>query len=293
MENKKEETLKKIENQNKPGMHTYASDMIKVLEYNQGGLARRIIEQEEKKDFDRANSSPVSKRNKLFLIGSIFFILASFAVLIYVYLEDQKSRRFFPQDFSNYVSPIFLDGSSFVDISSLDKGQIAQALIQKKENISVRKDGIEGLFLVEGSKIVGFEKFLSKIEGNFDKAGFERMKDDFLFGLVYKEEPELFLLLSVNSFQEIFPYIKSWEERMFFDFYPFLGISLDANTNKLLTKNFQDGIVQNKNARYLYDESGKLILMYVYATDNAIIIAQNEEAVKEVIDRLTSTKIRR
>lgn len=104
---------------------------------------------------------------------------------------------------------------------------------------------------------------------------------------------DLIMLLSVKSFADVFPIMQSWENKMFFDLYEIFGIDIKADNNYLLTKDWEDGIVQNKNARILYDKEANIVLMYVYADNNYIIVATTEESVREIMERLVASKVRK
>lgn len=80
---------------------------------------------------------------------------------------------------------------------------------------------------------------------------------------------------------------------MFTDLHGFFDIAFSPETKYLLTKEFQDGIIQNKNARILYGNDNKIIMMYILADDNSVIIANKENAVREVILRLASSQIKK
>ena len=80
---------------------------------------------------------------------------------------------------------------------------------------------------------------------------------------------------------------------MLYDLHGFFGVNISADTNYLFTKDFEDGIVQNKNARILRDNEGKTVLMYVFADDNTVILTNSDAAVGEIITRLNSGQIKK
>jgi len=104
---------------------------------------------------------------------------------------------------------------------------------------------------------------------------------------------DLFILLKVNSFADVFGQMRIWENKMFADLHDLFGIDIFTDTSYLLTKDFVDGVVQNKNARILYDDGGKIVFMYVYIDENFIVITNTEEATREVILRVNSSKIKK
>lgn len=110
---------------------------------------------------------------------------------------------------------------------------------------------------------------------------------------IFPEDTSLFILLKVNSFADVFNQMKTWEDKMFTDLHGFFGIEIFADTSYLLTKDFVDGIIQNKNARILYDDNGQIILMYVYVDESSVVVTNSENTVREVILRVNSSKIKR
>ena len=70
----------------------------------------------------------------------------------------------------------------------------------------------------------------------------------------------------------------------------FVGIDLSAETNYLFTKDFEDGIIENKNARILHNKDGGIVLMYIFADENSVIITSSQPATHEIILRLASAE---
>ena len=51
--------------------------------------------------------------------------------------------------------------------------------------------------------------------------------------------------------------------------------------------------MQNKNARVLRDKEGVIILMYVFADDKSVVVADSEEAVRIVKERLAAGEVKK
>ena len=110
---------------------------------------------------------------------------------------------------------------------------------------------------------------------------------------IYKEGTDIFILLNIPEGKDVFTAMKTWENKMFSDLHEVFGIPLSLDTGYLLTKNFEDSIIQNKNARILKDGSGKVVLMYVYIDNNTLVITNTEEGAKEIIFRVNSSKVKK
>ena len=80
---------------------------------------------------------------------------------------------------------------------------------------------------------------------------------------------------------------------MLYDLRAFFEIPINSSTSYLFTKNFEDGVVKNKNARILYDQNGQIVLMYVFVDDTSLVIANKINAISEVMFRLSSSQLKK
>jgi hypothetical protein len=183
----------------------------------------------------------------------------------------------------------------------MTKDKIAQIVNSREAATEVKIGGVEGIYLTQNNKIIGFRNLLSLISGNLplDKANF--LSDNFLIGVTNTiestdsefSEKNLFILLQVRSMSDVFSVMKDWENKMFFDLHGFFGVQINADTNYLLQKDFEDGIIQNKNARILRDNNGNIVLMYIYTDNTSVLITTTENTVREVIGRLAASEVRK
>ncbi|MFA6177781.1 MAG: hypothetical protein WC694_02730 [Candidatus Paceibacterota bacterium] len=273
-------------------VETFAGDMAEILENDREGLVKKIIHKEKEYEEKKKNFSPESKENKLFMFVSFLFLFFALLILFFFFVKKENNvvqveKRFTPI--------IFNDRNTFLEVSELKKEEIAQTVLGEINTTKVKVGGVEGIYLTENKQIIGFRRFLTLIKSNFvsnislsDNTLF--FNDNFLLGGVILESKNFFILLKVRSFADVFDALHSWEEKMFFDLNGFFGLNLSADTNYLLTKEFQDGIVENKNARILYDKDNKAVLMYVFGDDNSVVISNSQNAVHEIMLRLASAQ---
>ena len=197
-----------------------------------------------------------------------------------------------------FVPIIFNDQSTFLEISTLNKEEIMQTISSEVNNTKVQTGGVEGIYLTENKQIVGLRRFLSLIKSNFipgDNTLF--VNDDFMMGAVLTglkstspKAGDFFILLKVRSTVDIFDALRAWEGKMFSDMYKFFGVTISKDTNYLFTKEFQDGVVENKNARILYGQDGQIIMMYIFADDGSVLITDSQPVAHEIMLRLASAQ---
>jgi len=275
---------------------TYVEDMAKVIEGDQAGIIKKIIHEQEASEREKINLSPESKKNKIFMATSAVMVIIAASIAYYFLWSNEINTIEVPEP---YVPLIYLDGSYFQEVGGMKKGEIAQSIENEVRNTRVKGGGVEGIYAIENKKLIGLRRFSTLIEGNLDlssknpNAGF--VSDDFLLGVV-NEGPEtknFFMLIKVRSMLDAFGSMRAWEEKMFSDLHGFFGITVETANKYLLTKPFDDVVIENKNARVLYDNEGNTVFLYVFADDASIVITDGREAVEELILRLGSSRIRK
>ncbi len=287
----KEETQSKV-------VHTYAEDMAEVIEDAQSGLVKKIIHGAEEHDREKRNLSPESRKNKFFMFGSFVFIVIGILTLFNFLSKGEVPTALVARQF---IPLIFNDSSGSIDTAGLSRDAITQAVSNEVKNTSVKVGGVEGIYLIKDKQDIGLRAFalLMKsslvLENNPDL-----VSNKFLMGVVNSgvqadasTGKDFFILLKMRSAADIFTSLRAWEEKMFSDLHGFFGITIDSSTNYLSIKDFEDGIIQNKNARMLYDKDGNIVMMYIYADDNSVIITNTENAAREIMLRLAASQIKK
>ncbi|MEK7080921.1 MAG: hypothetical protein AAB902_00805 [Patescibacteria group bacterium] len=269
-------------------VQTYAEDVAKVIENDTGGLIKKIIHGEEEHEAEKKNLSPESKKNKFFMFISILLLFLALATLSFFLFRKNINTIEVEKQF---VPIIFSDQSAYLEVLGLNKDEIAQTVLNEINTTKVKSGGVEGIYLTENKQVVGLRRFISLIKGNFVPGNNTLfVNDNFLMGVVNSETKNFFILLKIRSTADIFDALRIWEGKMLSDLRGFLGINLSSDTRYLFTKDFEDGIVENKNARLLYDKDGKLVVMYIFADDNSVIITNTPNAAHEIMLRLAGNQ---
>ncbi len=161
---------------------TYTQDMAKAIENDKGGLIKKIIHEDEKHKDRSRNLSPKSRKNKVFMFISIILIFLSLFVLIFlVFLKKKINTVSIKPQFS---SIIFTDQTNFEAIDGLKKNQIEKSISNQISNSKIKIGEVEGIYLTENKKIIGFRRFVTLLESslNLDKANL--INNHFLLGVV-------------------------------------------------------------------------------------------------------------
>jgi len=284
-----------MEDEQKPKnieVETYADDMAKIIGDNQDGVVQKIIHEEEQKEEEERKESPERKANKAFLILGVFLVVLTFVLVGVVYALRQKILTVEVPPV--YVPIIFTDKTVFNEVGGLTKEQIAQTVANEVRASDVKEGGVEGIYLTENKVVVGLRKFLKLSEAGLDSTKLEFVNDNFLLGAVNSSGTKSpFILIQMRSASDVFDAVRAWEPKMFTDLHGYFGLSFSAGTKYLLEKDFEDGIIQNKNARILRDAVGGIVLMYVYAEDGSLVFTNSEVATGEIILRLAASHVKK
>lgn len=276
-------------------IETYAEDMARVIEDDKTGLVKKIIHEEEEREIEKKNLSPESKKNQFFILMS-FLLIALGAAIVFYFYQKKEVLTVSPRD--QFPPLIFNDRNVFIEVKDFKKEEIAQTVFNKANETKVKKGGVEGVYLTFNKKIIGLREFLARVEASFIPGTNSLLvSDNFLLGVVNNDAKDLFILLKTRSVTDIFDSMRAWEGKMFLELRGFFGLNVTPETKYLPTKSFEDGIVENKNARILYEkgevEGRKIVMMYIFADDNSIIITPSRIAAKEIMLRLAASKVKK
>ncbi len=293
-------------------IETYTGDMLKAINQNEGGLIQKIIHEQEAHEAEKQNFSPQSKQNRIFTIVGFVLILAALSGIGYVFLKkDDGTVAIAPQ----FTPLIFTDKTRFLDITGMGKEKIIDSILVASKTAELKPGGIHALYTMRNNRVLGLTDFLKAIQSNLIFGPNDFVNENFLLGISSPQsrfETEvvvdptkiiappptviggnLFILLKIRSFTDIFKTMQDWEKKMFVDMHDFFGIPISTETSYLITKDFENDIIQNKNARVLRDKEANIVMMYVFADDNTIVISNKEETVREIIGRLAGSKVKK
>ena len=273
-------------NKSAPVVETFSDDILKMAESGEAGVIRGIIKGEENKELEKINSSPTSKKNEILIALSILFILLAIGSIVgFYYLTNKKQTVEIAPKFKPLI---YTESYKLLEIKNLTKDKVVESILGEIQNSKKEESAIKTYYFTENDKTISLERFLSIFEVNINNETILSFYPSFLLGTFQKEKSYVFILLKSDTTASVFDGMKLWENKMFFDLHDLFGIELNKDTNYLATKNFTDGIIENKNARILYDKEGHIVLAYVFLNNTSIALVDNIIPVKELLFRLSN-----
>ena len=139
-------------------------------------------------------------------------------------------------------------------------------------------------------KKITSQEFLNSINTQTPSGLLRNLKSDFMFGIHTYDGNQPFIILKVSDFKNGFAGMLAWERTLFDDMYQIFNISIQDENKNLFSRTFEDKVLENKDARVLYDSSGTPALFYLFLDETTILIAKDRDAVREVMTRIKIAK---
>ncbi|MDQ3245165.1 MAG: hypothetical protein M3P22_02375 [bacterium] len=278
-------------NKKNPNIETLSNDILNMVERYDAGVVHSIIKDEEEREMLRTNFSPTSKRNKTFIILGILFILLAIALLyLFFYFQNKKQ---IVEVTTPFKPLIYTDQYQLVPIDKLNTQEFKNSILHSVGNSDFLKDELVAFYLTENQKTINTMRFFALLESNLDTETIAHFNPSFMLGTVEDLNKSIFILWKVDNFAGVFVGLQNWENKMFYDLHYLFNITLDKDNSYLLTKSFEDGVIQNKNARILYDNKGRIVMAYIFLDDTSILLTNNNNTAKEVLLRFYASSLKK
>ena len=302
-------------------IHTYSSDFSEKVQDTHASTASILAAQQDAGPAPKAPTRDSHSRSGLlFVISGIVLLLLGGAGAYAAYLAYQN--RPLPVVVAPTVTaPIFVDERTQLSGTST---ALETAIVQSAAT-PLASDGVRFLYTVTSTstdqsvfsalQLPAPSILLRNIDATGSMAGIVQ-----LHGV-----PSVFFILSVQSYSDTFAGMLSWEGTMARDlarlFPPYptntatstvattttatssvasstpqatsstTPTQTDTGTFSVLYKpGFFDEVVASHDARAYRDTAGKTLFIYSYANPNTLIIARNEEALTEILSRISTSR---
>lgn len=292
-EQKPEENIKTI--------HTYSSDMADAVRQNEVSVIKvALAEQKRHEQEALAAEHPAggTKTTKTFLLlGALIIILGASGILYYVYNRKNATVAPLSQNILQFQSLIAYDDSAAIDMTNATSMSDALGILRAEIEKGVPLSGIKAIVLtrtINTTEILPIEKLFSLLKINAPSSLVRSFNTPYLLGM-YKDtnadsSPHLFLLITSKDFNQSYAGMLGWEKTMVQDLFPLFKIDVTGTRQNLLDKQWKDIVLDNRNARILYDSSGADVLYYIFINTDSIIVTDSQDTIKEIATRLRTKK---
>ena len=304
-------------------LHTYSSDFSDRIDTKTASTFSVIAAQSDAQTGPVAQTkkASTSRRNILITSAGILFLLLALGGAYGGY--RYVAQNTFVPDVGTFSSLVFADER--VELKG-EGGSLQNALLDSLTQ-PLGDGKVRVFYLTESSTTPASGAFSRILPGGVLLGALQLRAPNILLRNVSPEstvggvsaggETRAFFILRVQSYERTFAGMLSWEQTMadelalFYPGYPapppppptivtttkiVKGKRVTATTTvetavpEAIPPRFIDEVASNHNVRALKDAYGKTILLYGYKDKETLVIARNEAAFAELINRLSATK---
>lgn len=292
-------------------LRTFQGDVAEAIERQKTSLIKIKMAEEKRRESEERASPHISGTRygikAIILVLSIIFILVGgtiFAITKYFAGTPDDAPV------AVYDTLIPYGTSEKINVSRTTRNDLIGAFA------SLRKEHITPLSIKylklsggpDGSTAIPTSKLFSILSTSAPQELIRSFDDTFMAGGYGAQTTEPFLLIRIDSFDNAYSGMLSWEDTMMDDIGPLFTpehvaftasqtqVSLpDASSSTSVTKGrqsiFQDLVIGNRDTRAVRDDHGAIVLVYSFIDHNILLVTTNEEAFKGMVAKLTAAKL--
>ncbi len=227
--------------------------------------------------------------NSFFIILSIIAI-AGGVIGLYLYMGS-KTQTLVPQKTVRFSGIIYTNSEKKIDGGGRNASDILKDVAAELTSGTRDEGSIEHVAFTATAKTgvqeVTWDEFRTALNVTPPGILSRSLSDTFMYGIYQKNGAHPFFILKTSSYDQAFPGMLSWESTLPHDIAPFFSAPALATTNGT----FKDRLIQNKDARILTDDKGNIILLYIFLSNDTILIAEDTATISEVLYRLSTPRV--
>ncbi len=285
-------------------VRTYLSDMAETVRSNDISVLKVALAEQNKNERENIyRKAEGSSTKKVFWVIGGLILIASALYGIY-FVTNQKTKQNLPEQITRLEGIISYDETSTIEITN--SNTLTEKIIANKKEAStlIKDSGIKSLTI--NKDVAGIKEKIST-KDLFSKLGFtapssliRSLSDLYMVGSYVKNssanvaenKPGLFIILQTNDYEYTYAGMLEWEKTMASDMFYLFELNTKENKLQVKDRQWKDIIINNKDARVLYNEDKLPILYYMFPDKNNLVITDNEDTIKEIISRLIIKNIK-
>lgn len=260
------------------------------------------INMEQKAEFEepaQAIPSDYSKNKIIIFISIILILLGAVGIGITFWISGQNSSpTVWVQELPSLITTEY---KNELNIDTITKGKFVVTLSDKINDTPLPVNNFSNTYITMGTstgkRLITAGEFISLAGLKVPDIMKRTLLSDFMIGTYAQNKNLPFIILKTSSFENTYAGMLTWEKTMERDVQALFRLPGYESSPGILdelaptpVKSFVDKVIVNKDARLLKGDAGQTILLYGIIDKETIIITVNEEAFKEIINRLNKEK---
>jgi hypothetical protein len=276
-------------------LRTYSSDMADAVRENEISVIKVALAEKAKREKEeefKVKSEGTGFQKFLLITGGIILIAGGLAGSYFLIQKNQKQAATQQVATPQIQTLISYDTETSIDATTANNVFDMAALLKTPLSIAGGPQ-IAALFftkMADGKTAQLSLADLLTILNLSAPGALTRSLSQYMIGTYQStdatQKPHLFLLFQTQDYNQAYASMLQWEPTMLGDLAPLFNIDISGNNSDLLRKPFKDILINNNDARVLYDADGNPILYYIFVGKNDFIITDSQEAIQEITTRL-------
>ena len=287
-------------NANLHTLRTFQSDLAETIKSGQGSMVKIAMAENEKKERVLENVDPNSTKDRWYVLGGIMLLLIALTTIGYIFYKQIPNTVPVTQNPRGTPTIIPIDSVFGLNITGLTRDNIKDQLGKHYLAATPTLNTIERILPFTQNTgtsvqhVLTTEEFFTAIESVTPPQLIRSLDPTFTIGIHAFNGNGMFLAFKTNSYTTALAGMLDWEQHLFDELYTVFAIDVTGNNAELFKTRFKDKTIKNQDARALIDPQGKTVLFYTFIGENkdTLIIADKEQTLEEILNRLTANTLR-
>ncbi|PID83208.1 hypothetical protein CSB11_02590 [Candidatus Campbellbacteria bacterium] len=278
--NQKDNNFKKRSN-----VKTYRDFAVSALKDKPTSLAKMVIEEKKKQEFEYQTSTKNPKNMFLIIISSVLVVLGVIAVAVALIFTTTKISQ--NKENSLPLEPqslIYFDYKKEIFLEKLDRENILQITKNSIHETQIPIGDIKLEYFVKMNKydkktLVTAKEFIKAMDTRVSVQFIKNLNDQFSYGIYsHIEGNRPFLVLRFTDIDSVYTNLLSWEKMIISD----LGSLFNIN-RVFYSRPFVDLTLHNKDARVIMNGKGEVVFGYSFIDLNHLVFFTNSDQFNKII----------
>lgn len=268
-------------------LRTYQGDMAGVVRNKNESVATIAVAAHKKRE-DRGESIPLSAARTVPFFKNAFFLILSAVVIVAGGFS--LYTVFFAKSAQNTAIDIrqpesLVDYNTFSTISLTDRNTLIETINNGRTLLPDTKGSIWFAHITGASPL----DLLKRLTPQAPDVLMRTLTRPYAVGFYRDNNATTFFAgFTVSSYGQAFSGMLAWEPTLYADISEFMPQQVNTPNTE-----FTDVIVDNKDVRVLQDTAGQTLVVYGFADQQTLVIAQNEAVFKQITQNILTKRTAR
>ena len=277
-------------------IHTYSSDMAEAVRDNDVSVIKIALAEQKKREREiQYKKSEVSPLAKLFLfLGALIILSLAIGAIYYVYQKNKSKSTIAILTPRNNVTIVPFTKELTIDITS--KNNFNKVVKEMREKIPalLNREGVLSISLTRSTPMkpeqIPLENFLSFIPVTAPNSLVRSLGTEYMLGSYQssdsKKASHPFIIFKTKDYNQTYAGMLTWEKTLALDFGELFSKDIVSYSSSVLDTPWRDIIIQNNNARVLYDDAHTPLLYYIFVNKDYFILSDDKDTLSTLFQQL-------